>query len=143
MIAPYLASSLPNLFKPENKRQFRLIKDLNSVRMNEFSIHGSMPVTLCSNMLTFRDSNKTFKLDGDLLKTMTIYKFNVDYSNLKERKTIREFTEEMIFDNKNIGCPSTRDKSPTKMPNSPAIMASGVSTLFLPSDTNELQRTMQ
>ena len=29
MIAPYLVFSLVNLFKPENKSQFRLIKDLN------------------------------------------------------------------------------------------------------------------
>ena len=32
MVAPYLASSLVNLFKPENKSQFRLIKDLISLR---------------------------------------------------------------------------------------------------------------
>ena len=32
MIAPYLASSLVNLFKPENKSQFRLIIDLNKLR---------------------------------------------------------------------------------------------------------------
>ena len=36
MIARYLASSLVNLFKPENKSQFKLIKDRNSIRMNEF-----------------------------------------------------------------------------------------------------------
>ena len=57
MIAPYLASSLVNLFKPENKSQFRLKKDPNSTKMNVFLIHGSIPVTLFSNMITFRDSN--------------------------------------------------------------------------------------
>ena len=36
MIAPYLASSLVNLFKPENKSQFRLTKHLNSTKMNDF-----------------------------------------------------------------------------------------------------------
>ena len=30
MIAPYLASSLVNLFTPENKSQIRLLKHLNS-----------------------------------------------------------------------------------------------------------------
>ena len=29
MIAPYLASSLVNLFKPENTIQFKLVKDQN------------------------------------------------------------------------------------------------------------------
>ena len=53
MIAPFLASSLVNLFKPESESQFRLIKDHNSVRMNEFLINTSVPVTLYSNMLNF------------------------------------------------------------------------------------------
>ena len=51
MIAPYLASSLVNLFKPENKSQFRLRKDNNSTKMNDFLIHGNIPVTLFSNMI--------------------------------------------------------------------------------------------
>ena len=33
MIAPYLTSSLVNLFKSENKSQFRLRKDPNSTKM--------------------------------------------------------------------------------------------------------------
>ena len=88
MIAPYLASSLVNPFKPENKGQFRLTKDHNSIRMKQFLIHGNIPVTLYSNMLTFTDSNKSLILDGDLLKTMTKYKFNVSHSNSQDRKKI-------------------------------------------------------
>ena len=53
MIAPFLASSLVNLFKPESVSQFRLIKDHNSVRMNEFLTNTSVPITLYSKMLTF------------------------------------------------------------------------------------------
>ena len=52
MIAPYLASSLANLFKPENKSHIRLIKDLNSTKMKDFLISDAIPVTLYSNMLT-------------------------------------------------------------------------------------------
>ena len=36
LIAPYLSSSLVNVFKPENRGQFRLKKDLNSTKMNDF-----------------------------------------------------------------------------------------------------------
>ena len=36
LISPYLTSSLVNLFKPENKSQFRLRKDTNSTEMNDF-----------------------------------------------------------------------------------------------------------
>ena len=54
--------------------------------MNDFLINGSMPFSLYSNMLTFRDSNKLFKLDGDLLKVMTNYKFNADHSTPQDKK---------------------------------------------------------
>ena len=85
MIAPYLASFLVIRFKPENKSQFKT-KHLNSTKMIDFLIITSVPVTLYSNMLTFRDTNRSFKLDGDHLNTVTIYKFNVDLSNLQDRK---------------------------------------------------------
>ena len=71
LIAPYLASSLVEVFKSDNKSQFRLRKDPNSTKMNDFLVHGKIPVTIFSNMITFRDSNKTFKLEGDLLKVIT------------------------------------------------------------------------
>ena len=46
MIAPYLASSLVNLFKRENKSEFKLTRDHNSIRTNEFLINGGIPVPL-------------------------------------------------------------------------------------------------
>ena len=103
LIAPTLASSLVNLFKPENKNQFRLKKDLNSTKMNGFMINNGVPVTLVSNMLIFRDSKKSFKLDGDFLGTMTNYGFNVDHSNQQDRKMIYEFAKEMNFNIKQKG----------------------------------------
>ena len=106
--------------------------------MNDFLIHGDIPVTLYSNFLTFRYSNESLKLDRDLLKTMTIYKLNVGHSNLQHRKSNTEFAEEMNFDFTNIGRPSLRDKSLEKLLNSHAIMASGISTISLPCDPNDL-----
>ena len=139
LIAPYLASSLVNVFKPENKSQFRLKKDFNSTKMNDFLINEGIPVTLVSNMLIFRDSNKSFKLDADLLETMTNYDFNVDHSNQQDRKLIYEFAKEMNFNIRQKGKKSDRDKSIVRLLRSPAIMASGVSkTIFLSSDPNEL-----
>ena len=139
LIAPYLSSSLVNVFKPENKSQFRLKKDLNSTKMNDFLIHERIPVTLVSNMLIFRDSNKSFKLYGDLLETVINYDFNVGHSNQQDRKLISEFAKEMNFNIKQKRKKSDRDKSIVRLLRSPAIMASGVSkTLFLSSDPNEL-----
>ena len=86
MIAPYLPSSLVNIFKPENKSQFRLRTDLNSTKMNDFSTHGNIPVSLYSNMITFRDNIKSFRLDGDLLNLIPNYKFNADHSTPQDKK---------------------------------------------------------
>ena len=88
MIAPYLTTSLVEVFKKDNKSQFRLRKDPNSTKMNDFFKHGNIPVTIFSNMITFRDSNKTFRLEGDLLKVITNYKFNVDHSSSQDKNLI-------------------------------------------------------
>ena len=53
MIAPYLVSSLVNLFQPEKQSHFRLIKDPNLAELNDFLIHEKIPITLYSKMLTF------------------------------------------------------------------------------------------
>ena len=139
IIAPYLTTSLVEVFKKDNKSQFRLRKDPNSTKLNDFLIHGNIPVTIFSNMITFRDSNKTFRLERDLLKVITNYKFNVDHSSPQDKKLIYEFAKEMNYDTKSTGRPSIRHNSVVKILNSPAIMASGISkTIFLSSDADEL-----
>ena len=139
MIGPFLASSLVNLFKPENKSQIRLRKDPNSTKMKDFLIHERVPVTLFSNIITFRDTKKSFKLEGDLLKLITDYKFNADHSSPQDKKLIYEFVKEMNYDTRSVGRPGVRHNSIVKILSSPAIMASGISkTLFLSSDPNEL-----
>ena len=144
MIAPYPASSLVNVFKPENKGQFKQIKDQNSIRMNNFSINAGIPVSLYSNISTFTDSNKSFKLDGDLLETMTNYDFNVSRSNPEDQKLIYEFGKEMKFDIKQKGRKSNRDKSMIKLFKSHAIIASGTSNIkFLSSDPNKLCNSLK
>ena len=107
--------------------------------MNDFLIHGNIPVTLFSILITFRDSNKTFRLEGDLLKQITNYKFNADHSSPQDKKLISEFAKQMYYDTKSTGRPSTRHTSIIKILESPAIMASGISrTIILSSSLNEL-----
>ena len=101
-------------------------------------MNGGMPVTLFSSMLTFTDSNKSFKLDGDLLETKTNYDFNVSLSNPKNQKLAYEFGKEMIFINKQKGRKSDRDGTLIKLHKSPAIMVSGVTTLFLSEIPDEV-----
>ena len=137
MIEPYLVSSLVNLFKPENKSQFTIIKDLNSTKMEDFLINGDIQVTLFSILLTFRDSNKSLKLDGDLLETMKNYDFNVIHSNPTHQKLIYEFGKEMKVTIKQKGRKSNRDKSMIRLLKSPAIMATGISKIVLSSDLDD------
>ena len=139
MIAPYLTTSLVEVFKKDNKSQFQLRKDPNSTKLNDFLIHGNIPVTIFSNMITFRDSNKTFRLEGDLLKVITNYKFNVDHSSPQGKKLIYEFAKEMKYDINSTGRLSVRHNSMIRLLDQPAIMASGFSkTMILSSDPNEL-----
>ena len=106
--------------------------------MNDFLIKTSKPVTIYSKTLTFRESNKSFKLDGDLLKTMTNYNFNVDHSNPQDRELFYEFGKELKFNIKHVGRKSPRDKTLLKLLKSLAIMAAGNSTIFLTENPNEL-----
>ena len=57
------------------------MKGQKSIRMNDFLMNTCIPVTPKGQYVNFNYVKKSFELDGDLLKTMTNYKFNVDHSN--------------------------------------------------------------
>ena len=132
-------SSLIEVLKSDNKGQFRLIKDPNSTKPNDFLINEKVPVTIFNNMLTFRDTNKIFKLEGDLYKVITDYKFNVDLSNKQNRQIIYEFGKEMKYKLKDKGRPSIRHNSMIRLLNQTPITASGFTkTIILSSNPDEL-----
>ena len=82
ILATYLMSPLSKITNPENRSQFKLVKDPNSNRVNDLLMKNKMPITLYGNMLTFRDTNKQFELTGDLLKMITNKDYNVDHASL-------------------------------------------------------------
>ena len=132
-------SSLLEVLKSDNKGQFRLFKDPNSTKPNDLLINEKVPVTIFNNMLTFRDTNKVFKLEGDLYKVITDYKFNVDHSIKQNRQIIYEFGKEMKYKLKNKGRPSNRHNSMIRILNQQPITASGfIKTIILSSDPDEL-----
>ena len=133
-------SSILEVIK-DSKGQFRLIKDPNSTKTNDFLINEKVPVTIFNNMLTFRNNNKkVFKLEGDLLDVMSNNKFNVDNSSQQNREIIREFAKEMKYNTvKNKGRPPVRHKSMIRLLNQRPITASGFTkTIILSSDHDEL-----
>ena len=141
ILATYLMSTLSRITNPENSSQFKLVKDPNSNRVNDLLMKNKIPITLCGNMLTFRDTNKQFELTGDLLEMVTNKDYNIDHASLADKKLIFDFAKEMLFDPKAAGKKPTRDKTLIKLLKSPGLIvsASGVSkTIFLSSDPNEL-----
>ena len=90
-------------------------------------------------MLTFRDSIKSFKSDGDLLETMTKYDFNVGHSTPQNRKLFHEFGKKWNLILSKTDEKVTEIKTLIKFLKSLSTMVSGISkTRFLPSDPNEL-----
>ena len=82
VIATYLLSPLSKITNPENTSQFELVEDSNSNRVNDFLIHNSIKITFFDNLLTFRDTGRVYQLKGDLLKMVTVNKYNVDLASL-------------------------------------------------------------
>ena len=131
-------SPLSKITNPENTSQFKLVKDSSSNRVNDLKIHNSIPITLYGNILTFRDTGKEFELTGDLLAMITNSKFNADLASLSDKKLMYDFAKEMHFDLNAPGNKSMRGRKLLKLLKSPAIMASGVTTLFLSENLDEL-----
>ena len=138
ILATYLMSPLSKITNPENSSQFKLVKDSSSNRVNDLKIHNSIPITLYGNMLTFRDTNKQFELKGDLLEMITNSKYNVNLASVADKKLMYDFAKEIHFDQNAPGRKSTRYNTLIKLLNSPRIMASGITTIFLSENADEL-----
>ena len=114
---------------PKNSRQFKLVKDSNSNRVNDLKINKTIPITLYNNLLLFRDTGKEIELKGDLSKMIHNKNYNVDLASLSDKKVLYAFAKEMNFDSKARSNKSTRDRTLIKLLNLPGLMvsASGVS----------------
>ena len=138
ILASYLMSPLSKITNPENTTQFKLVKDSTSNRVNDLKINKTVPITLYNNMLTFRDTGKEFELKGELLKMTTNKNYNVNLASLQDKKLVYDLAKAMNFDTKALGNKSARDRTLIKLLNSPAIMASGITTIFLSENADEL-----
>ena len=138
ILASYLMSPLSKITNPEKTTQLKLVKDSTSNRVNDLKINKTEPITLYNNMLTFRDTGKEFQLKGELLKMITNKNYNVNLASLQDKKIVYDFAKAMNFDTKDLGNKSNRDRTLIKLLNSPAIMASGITTIFLSENADEL-----
>ena len=74
-------SHLSKITNLEITRQFKLVKDPISKRVNNLLINKTKPVTLHNNLLKFRYPDEKFELKEDRLKMTTNKSYNVDIAN--------------------------------------------------------------
>ena len=116
ILPSYLLSPLSKVTNPEITSQFKLVRDSNSNRVRiylnllDLLIHGTIPVTFYNNLIAFRDTNRQFEMQGDLLKMITKKNYNVDCANFSDKKPMYDFARELNFDVKAMGNKSTRDR---------------------------------
>ena len=69
-------------------------------RLNNLLINKTIPVPLYNNLLTFRNTDKKFELQGDLLKMMLNKNYNVDLAKYSDKEVMYEFAKQKVFDEK-------------------------------------------
>ena len=133
-----MLSPLSRILYREQTRQFKLIKDSPTNRVNDLSINKAIAVTLYDHLLIFLDTDKKFELQGDFLDIITTKNYKVDHGNLSDEKIMYEIAKQMYFDEKALGIEITRDKPLIIFFQSPAIMTTGISTKLAPKNPKEL-----
>ena len=116
IFASYFISPLSNITNAEFSSQIKLVKNLNSNRVNDLLIKNTIPISLHDNLLTFCDTGKVFDLNGYLLKKITNKNYNVGLASLQDEKLIYDFAIEMHFDVRGRDRKSTRDRTLTTSP---------------------------
>ena len=84
-------------------------------------INETITVTLYGKLLTFRDTDKKFELEGNLLK-MNTKNYNVYLANLSDKKFLLVFAKEKYFGEKIFVNKKTRVETLIRLPKSPAII---------------------
>ena len=132
IIVSYLLSPLSKNTNLGNTSHFRLVKASNSNTVNDLLLYNAIPITLYNDLLTFRDTGEECEMKGDLFKMITNKSYNVDLASLSDKNLLYDFAKELYFDVKAPSEKSTRGRILINLPKLPAILASGVSTIFLP-----------
>ena len=108
VITTYLSSLSYKITNPNHTRHFKLGKNPDSYRVNDFLIKITIADTLFDNLLTFCDTNNYFELKGEILKMIIDRNFNLHLVELPDKKLMFDFAKEMYFDEKSLGNKSTR-----------------------------------
>ena len=111
ILASYVLSPLSKNTNLEITSRYKPVKDPDSNRGYDRLLNKTIPFKLYDNLLTFRDTEETFELEGNFLKTITNKNYKVDPVKLPDKKLMFDFAKEMFFDEKTLSNRSTRDKT--------------------------------
>ena len=138
VLASDILSPSSKITNRENSIQFNLLKDSNSNRVKDMLTNNTIPVTLCETLSTYRGTCKMVELKGDLSKMITNRYYYVDLASLWDEKLMYDFAEQLYFDVKAPGNKSNRGRTLIEILKSPAITASGISTIISSENPIEL-----
>ena len=86
ILASCLLSPISKLTNREPTNHFKLKKDPDSNRVKKLLINKTKSVTLYDNLLTIRDTDRKFELEGDISKKITNKNYNVDVASLPDER---------------------------------------------------------
>ena len=130
IMAKHSMSPLSKITNLENTSRYKLVKDSNPNRVNDLLKNNTLPVTLCNNLLTYRDTNKQTELKRNFLKMIINTRYNVDFAYLPNRNLMYVFAKVMHFDKRGPGNKRISDRSLIRLLKAPDIMASRISAII-------------
>ena len=100
ILASYSLSPLSKITNPDGTSQLKLVRDPDSIRVEDLLTNKTIPVASYDNLLTFRYADKNLELNGELLKRKTDKTYNSDLAKLSDNNLRFELAKEMYFDRK-------------------------------------------
>ena len=101
IIVFYMLCPLSKITNLEQNSQMKLLKGPDSIRVTELFISKTIPVNLDDILLTFRDTDRRFALEGGLLKMLNNKNYNAKLSHnlakFPHKKLVFEFAEEKFW----------------------------------------------
>ena len=132
LLSSCLVFPLFKTFNPEHTNQFKLADDPKLNKVKDILIKQTILGSLSGDLRTFRDTNKKFKLEGDVLKTITNKNYNVDISKIWDEKLLLIIAKQLCFVEKASCNQSNRNRSLYGLLESPAAMAGSREEQFIP-----------
>ena len=89
-------SPLFKIINPEHTSQFKVVRNLTQIGSMIFLIKETIPVTLYDNILTCRNTDKKFQLEGCLLNMTGKNNQIIDLANSSKKNLLFESAKNVL-----------------------------------------------